>query len=153
MRTAARVFEHATVGLFVWMTATVTYSQEPGLVNAVSKFSVAETIDKIESTARARGLMIFGRIDHSGEAKKAGFEMRPTQLLILGNPKTGTPVMQSAPSSAIDLPLKVLVWQEPGGSTVVTVNDPRWLAARHKVPDDVAKPLAGLTALIDAALK
>jgi uncharacterized protein (DUF302 family) len=110
-------------------------------------------VEKIESTARNRGLTLFARIDHSGEARKAGLEMRPTQLLILGNPKGGTPIMLASPSAAIDLPLKALVWQEPGGATVVTINDHRWLGARHKVSDELLKPLAGLANIIDAALK
>jgi uncharacterized protein (DUF302 family) len=139
------------------LAATLTMAQaaaakDEGLIDRASRHGVAETVERIESTARARGLTVFARIDHSGEAQKAGLQMPPTQLIILGNPKGGTPVMLASPASAIDLPLKVLVRQGADGKTVVTINDHRWLQARHGIADDVAKPLAGLPGLLAAAL-
>ncbi len=128
-------------------------AQDPGLVTRPSAYAVAETVAKIEAFAKSKGMTIFARIDHSGAAKAAGLEMRPTQVIILGNPKGGTPIMNAAPSSAIDLPLRVLVAQDAAGATQVTFNDHRWFAARHKLAEDQVKPLAGLPTLIDAALK
>lgn len=127
-------------------------AQDAGLVHRGLRYYVAETVERIEATARARGLTIFARIDHGAEAQKAGLQMPPTQVVLLGNPKGGTPVMLAAPTSAIDLPLKVLVPQGADGKTVVCINDHRWLQARHAIGDDVAKPLAGLPALLAAAL-
>ena len=136
----------------VFVSARVA-AEDAGLVTRPSAYGVAETVQKIESLATSKGMTIFARIDHSGAAKAAGLEMRPTQVIIIGNPKGGTPIMIAAPSSAIDLPLRVLVAQDAAGGTKVTFNDHRWFAARHKLTEDQVKPLAGLPGLIDAALK
>ena len=132
------------------LTAAVS---ENGIVAVPSPHGVADSVQKIETAAKARGLTIFARIDHSGEAKKAGLDMRPTQLLILGNPKGGTPLMQAKPSLAIDLPLKILVWQDAAGKVWAGYNDPAFLKERHKLSDEQAKPLGALGGLIEAALK
>jgi uncharacterized protein (DUF302 family) len=113
---------------------------------------VAETIERIETAARARGLTIFARFDHGAEAHKAGLSMPPTQVIVLGNPKGGTPVMLAAPTAALDLPLKILVRQAADGKTIVTVNDHRWLQTRHGIKEELIKPLAGLPGLLGAAL-
>lgn len=137
--------------LFVISTAVA--AQDAGLVTRSSSHGVAETVEKIEAFAKSKGMTIFTRIDHSGAAKAAGLEMRPTQVIIFGNPKGGTPIMNAAPSAALDLPLRVLVAQDASGRTQVTFNDHRWFAARHKLSEEQVKPLAGLPTLIDAALK
>jgi uncharacterized protein (DUF302 family) len=124
-----------------------------GIVTVPSPHSVADSVSKIEAAAKARGLTIFARIDHSGEAKKAGLDMRPTQLLVLGNPKGGTPLMQARPSLAIDLPLKILVWQDTDGKVWAGYNDPAFLKQRHGLTDDQTKPLGAVGGLIAAALK
>ena len=128
-------------------------ASENGIVAVPSQHSVADSVAKIEAAAKARGLTIFARIDHSGEAKKAGLDMRPTELLVLGNPKGGTPLMQAKPSLAIDLPLKILVWQDAGAKVWVGYNDPAFLKQRHGLTDEQARPLGALGGLIEAALK
>lgn len=150
MKTKYRMNCAVLVGLLA--IATHASAQDAGLVHRDSRYPVAETVERIEATARARGLTIFARIDHSGEARRAGLQMPPTQVIVLGNPKGGTPVMLAAPTSAIDLPLKVLVRQGADGKTVVSINDHRWLQARHAIADDLVRPLAGLPALLAAAL-
>ena len=126
---------------------------DSGLVVRPSKYSVNETVEKIEAAAKARGLVIVARIDHAGEAQKAGLTMKPTILILIGSPKAGTPVMQAAPSAAIDLPLKALVAEAAGGATTVTINDPAYLKARHGLPDELLKNVSGLGPLLDAALQ
>ncbi len=135
----------------LWVGAV--FAQDAGLIDRKSLFSVDETVAKIEATAKARGLTIFARIDHSGEAEKAGMKMRNTKLIILGNPKGGTPLMAKSARSAIDLPLKVLVWEQAPGDTIVTINDYRQFGTRHDIEPDMLKPLAGLPGLIEAALQ
>jgi uncharacterized protein (DUF302 family) len=139
--------------LFALVLAPLAAASENGIVAVPSPHSVPDSVMKIETAAKARGLTIFARIDHSGEAKQAGLDMRPTQLLILGNPKGGTPLMQAKPSLAIDLPLKILVWQDAAGKVWAGYNDPAFLKERHKLSDEQAKPLGALGGLIEAALK
>ncbi|MGN6871270.1 MAG: DUF302 domain-containing protein [Solirubrobacteraceae bacterium] len=122
-----------------------------GLVTKDSPVSVAETVARLATLIAERGLTLFGVIDHSGEAHAVGLELRETKVLIFGNPKGGTPVMQAAPLAALDLPLKVLVWDD-GGQTKLTYIAPAALAARYEVPDDVAAPLAAIDALTDAVI-
>jgi uncharacterized protein (DUF302 family) len=124
-----------------------------GLVTRDSPYPVAETIGKIESALGAKGVKVFARIDHAGEAKAAGLELRPTEVLIFGNPKAGTPLMQAAPTIAIDLPLKVLVWQDDQGKVHVSWNNPDYLTERHGLPAEAGKPLAAVGGLIEAAIK
>ncbi len=140
--------------LFALILAPLTAWATGGRIVAVpSAHSVADTVTKIEATAKARGLTIFARVDHSGEAKAAGLDMPPTQLLVLGNPKAGTPLMLAKPSLAIDLPLKILVWQDAAGKVWAGYNDPAFLKERHGLTDEQAKPLGALGGLIEAALK
>ncbi len=107
-----------------------------GLITLPSAHDVTETIDQFEAAAKARGLTIFARIDHAAGAKAAGLELRPTTLLIFGNAKAGTPLMQSRQTIGIDLPLKVLAWEDAAGKVWLSYNDPAWLAARHRLADD-----------------
>ena len=122
-----------------------------GIISRPSKYSVPETLHRLETILTSKGIMIFALVDHSGEAEKAGLNMPPTQLLIFGNPKGGTPVMLAAPTSAIDLPLKALAWQDSSGQVWLSYNDPAYIQRRFGLSDDVMKPLAGLNAVIEQA--
>lgn len=104
-----------------------------GLVNVRSNHSVSATADKLQTILKTKGMNVFTRIDHAAGAKKADLELRPTELIVFGNPKVGTPLMQCAPSVAIDLPQKMLIWQDNAGVTWLTYNDPMYLMKRHKI--------------------
>ena len=123
-----------------------------GLITKPGPYSVPETIDRLESILISKNITIFARIDHSGEATKAGLAMPPTQLLIFGNPKGGTPIMLAAPLSAIDLPLKALAWQDASGKVFLSYNDPHYLQQRFSLPDQVLPPIAGIGALLQQAV-
>ena len=118
-----------------------------GIVSKASKLSVPETLDRLEAILRAKGITVFARIDHSGEAEKVGLKMPPTQVLIFGNPKGGTPMMLAAPTSAIDLPWKALAWQDADGGVWLSYNDPQYLKRRFGLSDDDIKGIAGCGAL------
>jgi uncharacterized protein (DUF302 family) len=128
-------------------------ANENGLVHVASSRTVSETLKKLQTAIEARGLKVFALIDHSGEAEKAGLKMRPTQLLIFGSPKGGTPLMVAAPSLAIDLPLKALVWEDADGKVWVSYNSPEYLQQRHKIPADLVKNIAGVGALLEKAVE
>ena len=118
-----------------------------GLTRVESRHSVEETLRRVQDLLTSKGLQVFALIDHSGEGAKVGMEMRPTKLLIFGSPKGGTPLMQAAPSVAIDLPLKALVAEDEAGKTWITWNDPEYLLARHGFPPELTKniePVSGL---------
>jgi uncharacterized protein (DUF302 family) len=122
-----------------------------GLVDLPSKHSVDETVEKLKGILQSKGVTLFALIDHSGEAAKAGLKMRPTKLLIFGNPKSGTPVMVAAPSSAIDLPLKILIWEDAQGKVWVAYNSPAYLQERHDFPPELVQNIAVVEALAKAA--
>lgn len=124
---------------------------ENGIVNIPSLHSVDETVAKLENILHNKGVKEFALIDHSGEAEKAGMQMRPTKLLIFGNPKAGTPVMVAAPSVAIDLPLKILVWQDGGGKVWISYNAPSYLQARHGFPQELVQNIAAVEELASKA--
>jgi uncharacterized protein (DUF302 family) len=124
-----------------------------GLLQVGSPYTVEETLRRLESVLAERGVRVFALIDHSGEAEKVGMKMRPTKLVIFGNPKGGTPVMVAAPTLAIDLPLKALVWQDEGGKVWVTYNSPEYLQQRHGVPEDLVKNIAVVGALVAKAVE
>lgn len=119
-----------------------------GLVQVASRYSVDDTVKRLQAAFGEKGLQVFALIDHSGEAQKVGLTMRPTKVLIFGSPKAGTPLMVAAPSLAIDLPLKALVAEDASGEVSVTYNSPEYLKERHGVPADLIKNLAGAGALI-----
>jgi uncharacterized protein (DUF302 family) len=123
-----------------------------GLITHPSPYSVAGTIDRLEAILRAKDITVFARVDHSGEAAKVGLTMPPTQLLVFGNPKGGTPIMLAAPLAAIDLPLKALAWQDTSGKVWISINDTRYLQSRYDLSDEVLKPIAGIEALILQAI-
>ena len=119
-----------------------------GVIDTPSNHSVDESVEKLKNILRDKGINLFALIDHSGEAEKAGMKMPSTKLLIFGNPKGGTPVMLAAPSIAIDLPLKVLVWEDSRGKTWLSYNSPEYLKKRHGVPDDLVKNIAVVGTLV-----
>jgi uncharacterized protein (DUF302 family) len=113
-----------------------------GIVDLSSKHSVDETVERLKSILLAKGVTLFALVDHSGEAEKVGMTMRPTKLLIFGSPKAGTPLMLAAPSIAIDLPLKILVWQDQQGKVWVSYNGAEYLKNRHGLPEELLKNIA-----------
>jgi len=123
-----------------------------GIISKESRYSVAETLDRVDALLQSKGIKIFVRVDHSGEAEKAGLKMPPTQLLIFGNPKGGTPVMLAAPTAAIDLPLKALAWQDGDGKVWLSYNDPEYVKKRYGLTDEQIKTIAGTGSLIEQAL-
>jgi uncharacterized protein (DUF302 family) len=124
-----------------------------GLTTIPSKLGPKETMDYLEAEVRAMGMRVFARIDHTAGAAAAGLSLRPTEVLIFGNAKAGTPVMQSVQTIGIDLPLKALVWQDASGVTWLSYNDPSWLAKRHghEVDEAVNAMTAALAAVAKAA--
>jgi uncharacterized protein (DUF302 family) len=123
-----------------------------GMMVSSSDFGPKETMDRLAAAVTARGMAILVRIDHSAAAAKVGMELRPTEVLIFGNPKAGTPLMQAAQTVGIDLPLKALVWQDEAGKTWLGYNDPNWLAARHGAARGADRLLGAMTAtLMDLA--
>lgn len=124
-----------------------------GIASLASKYSVPETLDRLESVLASHNVNVFARIDHSGEAERVGMKMLPTQLLIFGNPKGGTPLMVASPSIAIDLPLKALAWQDAGGKVWLSYNKPEYLRERHGLPEELVKNIAGIGALLQMAVE
>lgn len=122
-----------------------------GIITKPSKHTVAETLDRLEAIVRAKGIKVFVRIDHAGEAKKAGLSMLPAELLIFGNPNAGTPLMVAEPLTAIDLPLKALAWQDRDGKVWLSYNDPAYLKERFGLTDELLKSIAGIERLVDEA--
>jgi len=113
-----------------------------GIVNKPSSHSVDETVERLEAILQAKGVTLFALVDHSGEAAKVGIKMRPTKLLIFGNPKAGTPLMRAAPSSAIDLPLKLLVWEDGERKVWISYNSQQYLQKRHGLPNELLANIA-----------
>jgi uncharacterized protein (DUF302 family) len=113
-----------------------------GIIDKPSNHSVDETVENLKNILQAKGVKLFALVDHSGEAEKVGMNMPPTKLLIFGNPKAGTPLMLAAPSVAIDLPLKILVWQDGQGKVWISYNSPEYLKERHGLPRDLLQNIA-----------
>jgi uncharacterized protein (DUF302 family) len=124
-----------------------------GMIDVPSPYSVPETLARLESILKERGVTVFARVDHSGEAEKAGLKMRPTQLLIFGSPKAGTPLIVATPSVAIDLPLKALAWEDQSGRVWLSYNAPEYLQERHGFPVELLKNIAGASTLIPEAVE
>ncbi len=122
-----------------------------GLTTRPSLYSPHETMDRLEAAVKAKGMTVFARIDHAAGAKFVGLDLRPTALLIFGNPRGGTPPMQTAQTLGIDLPLKALVWQDEAGLTWISANDPAWLAERHGA--GAAPAIAAMTAALNAVIQ
>ena len=119
----------------------------------LSNHSVVETVEKLKRILQEKGVTLFALVDHSGEAAKVGMKMRPTKLLIFGNPKAGTSVMLAAPSSAIDLPLKILIWEDAQEKVWITHNSTAYLQERHNVPSDLLPNLAVIETLAKRAVE
>jgi uncharacterized protein (DUF302 family) len=124
-----------------------------GLITVLSKYGPKETMERLEAEVKAKGLTVFAHVDHAAGAAAVGLSLRPTDLLIFGNAKGGTPLMQSVQTIGIDLPLKMLVWQDEAGKTWISYNDPGWLAKRHGAGNDVEATVAALTGALGAIAK
>ena len=124
-----------------------------GIIDVPSRYSVPETLARLQAILKEKSLTVFALIDHSGEAEKVGLAMRPTQLLVFGSPKSGTPLMVAAPRLAIDLPLKALAWQDEQGQVWLSYNSPEYLQQRHGFPADLVKNIAGVAGLIQKAVE
>jgi len=124
-----------------------------GIIDRASNHSVDETVDRVKNILQSKGITLFALIDHSGEAKQVGMNMPPTKLLIFGNPKAGTPLMLAAPGSAIDLPLKILVWEDAEGKVWVSYNSPAYLQERHNLPQALLPNIAVVEPLVMEATR
>jgi uncharacterized protein (DUF302 family) len=125
--------------------------RDKGIIDRASNHSVDETLDRLRGVVQSRGLTLFALVDHSGEAEKVGMKMPPTKLVIFGSAKAGTPLMLAAPSVAIDLPLKILVWQDADGKAWVSYNNPAYLQERHRFPTDLLQNISAVETLANAA--
>jgi uncharacterized protein (DUF302 family) len=131
------------IGLALPASAAVNpVKKKNGIIDVPSNHSVDETVERVKSILQSKGVTLFALIDHSGEAEKVGMKMLPTKLLIFGNPKGGTPLMLAAPSVAIDLPLKILVWEDVQGRVWLSYNSPEYLKQRHGLPQDLLQNIA-----------
>jgi len=128
-------------------------SQGNGIIDKPTSHSVDETVEKLKGMLRDKGITLFALIDHSGEAEKAGIKMRPTKLLIFGSPKAGTPLMLAAPSSAIDLPLKILIWEDARGKVWVSYNSAAYLQERHNLPQQLLPNIGAVETLAGKAVE
>ena len=124
-----------------------------GMIVLASAHSVMDTIARLETLLREKNVLIFARIDFSGDALRAGLELRPEQMLIFGNPQGGTPLMAQKPSVGLDLPLKALVWQDGDGKTWLGYNDPNYIVQRHGVDAALQKNLAAVIPLLESAVR
>lgn len=123
----------------------------PGIIRLASRHSVAATIDRLEASLKQRGIMVFARIDFSGDAARSGLEMQPQQMLIFGNPKAGTPLMLQVPAVGLDLPLKLLAWEDAGSKVWVAYQDPQYIVRRYGIEAALAANLAAVVPIIEAA--
>jgi uncharacterized protein (DUF302 family) len=123
-----------------------------GMVHLPSPYSVTSTLQRLESVIATKGLTIFARIDHSGEAAKVGLKMPPTELPIFGSPKSGTPLMIASPTLALDLPLKALVWQDVDGAAWLSYNSTEYVQQRHNLPQALIQNIAGIRSICEDAV-
>jgi uncharacterized protein (DUF302 family) len=124
-----------------------------GMIHLSSLHTVSETLERLETIVKTRGIPILALIDHSDDAEKAGLKMRPTKLLIFGNAKSGTPLMIASPTAAIDLPLKALVWEDDKGKVWLSFNSPDYLKQRHTIPDNLLQNIAGIGPICAEAVR
>jgi uncharacterized protein (DUF302 family) len=124
-----------------------------GLTTGLSSHGPKETMDRLVAAVTSRGMTVLARIDHAAAAAKAGMELRPTEVVLFGNPRAGTPLMQAAQTMGIDLPLKVLVWQDQAGRTWLAYNDPKWLAKRHETLVGTERIVGAMTDALAAVAK
>ncbi len=123
-----------------------------GVIQLRSRHSVSATIDRLDALLKERGILVFARIDFSGDAERAGLRMPAEQMLIFGNPKAGTPLMLAVPAAGLDLPLKMLAWEASDGNVWVAYNDPQYLVQRYRLPSSFAANLAAVVPLIEQAV-
>ena len=121
-----------------------------GLITIRSSYGPEDTMNRLEAEVKAKGMTVFARIDHAAGAAAVGLRLRPTEVLIFGNAKGGTPLMQAAQTIGIDLPLKALVWQDGSGDTWLSYNDPSWFAKRHGLGREVEATINAMTAALEA---
>lgn len=125
---------------------------DEGLITVASAFSVRETIERLTAFAAAHGLNVFARIDHADGAAKVGMQLRPTELVLFGHPRGGTPLMQDRQTAGIDLPLKALVWEDADGKVSLSYNSPDYIQQRHGFPSDLEKNIAAIEPLLAQAV-
>ncbi len=130
---------------------TGTTDIDHGIVRIASSHSVGVTMDHLESLLKERGIIVFARIDFSGDAARAGLTLRPEQLLIFGNPKAGTPLMQAAATAGLDLPLKALIWEDADGKTWLAYNTPQYVLRRHGLASTLSTNLAAVVPILERA--
>jgi len=123
-----------------------------GIISQPSQYSVTETIDRLEAVLQAKNITIFIRIDQQAKAEKVGLSLRPTQLLLFGNPQAGTPLMVAEPTIALDLPLKALAWEAADSNVWLSYNDPNYLKQRFSLPDELIKNISVIASLIEQTL-
>jgi len=133
------------------MELQMKMNEKAGIVDVSSNYSVDQTVERLKGLLRSKGITLFALIDHSGEAEKVGMKMPPTKLLIFGSPKAGTPLMLAAPSIAIDLPLKILVWEDSRGRVWLSYNSPEYLKERHDLQQDLVRNIAAVGELAKEA--
>lgn len=126
-------------------------AERKGIADRLSHYTVDETLERLKTILAEKGVTLFAVVDHSGEAEKVGMKMRPTKLAIFGNPRAGTPLMLAAPSVAIDLPLKILVWEDGEGKAWLSYNTAEYLLERHGLPAELKKNIAVVETLAAAA--
>jgi uncharacterized protein (DUF302 family) len=129
------------------------WAADNGIVSLPSKYSVQETIERLQSIVEKQGLTVFARFNFSGDAAKAGLTMKPSQMLVFGSPKAGTPLMIASPLVAIDLPLKALAWEDPNGKVWLSYNKPEYLKERFGLPDELVKNIVGIKVLVEKAVE
>jgi len=129
----------------------MTSDRDPGILSIPAPASVDQTVASLTQTLVAKNITLFALVDHSGEAAKIGMTMPPTKLLIFGSPRAGTPIMLAAPTAALDLPLKILVHQDPSGNVWITYNAPSYLQQRHAIPDELMPNIAVIEQLARSA--
>jgi len=147
--TATKVFTLIAIMCLCGMEAMAA----DGLITLRSSYTPKDTMNRLETEVKAKGFTVFARIDHAAGAAEAGLLLRPTELLIFGNAKGGTPLMQSVQTIGIDLPLKALVWQDSSGDTWLSYDDPNWLAKRHGLGHEAGATIKAMTAALDAMAK
>ena len=126
---------------------------EKGMVHRESPYCVDETLERLGAILQKLGIPILARIDHSGGAAAMGLTMKPTKLVIFGNAKAGTPIMLAAPTLALDLPLKALIWEDTEGKVWVSYNTPQYLQERHGFPENLMPNIAGIRVIVEEAVK
>ncbi len=131
----------------------MTVAENKGITVQASTHSAETTVERLKNILQSKGSTLFAVIDHSGEAEKVGMKMRPTKLLIFGSPKAGTPVMLAAPSIALDLPLKALVWEDSEGKVWVSYNSPEYLKERHDIPDALLQNISAVRSIVEDAVR